>query len=78
MDHRVRFKEPQFRFYKIKNKRTWTNKTRVEYQLWLNKNIGQEYIDWKINVSLRGTLFLYFLREDDKCLFILVYGECLA
>lgn len=78
MDYRVQFKEPQFRYLKIKNYRVWTNKRRVQFQPWLNKNIGQEYIDWKINVSLRGAIFLYFLRENDMCLFILKYGECLA
>lgn len=51
---------------------------RVEFQLWLNKNIGPEYTNWKINVSLRGALFLYFLKEDDKNLFILIYGERLV
>lgn len=78
MDYRVRFKEPQFRFYKIRNKKAWTNKTRVEFQPWLNKNVGQEYIDWQLNVSLKGILFLYFVRENDKNLFILIYGERLA
>ncbi len=78
MDYRVRFKEPQFRYLKIKNYRVWTNKKRVQFQPWMDKNIGKEYIDWKIDVSLRGTIFLYFLRENDMRLFILKYGECLA
>lgn len=78
MDYRVQFKEPQYRFYKIRNYKIWIDKKRTEFQPWMDKNIGAENINWKIEVSLRGLIFLYFLRENDMYLFILIYGERLA
>lgn len=74
MDYRVQLKAPHYRLYKIRNYKQWIDKKRVEFQPWIDKNIGEEYIDWKINVSLKGTMFLYFLKKNDMCLFILKYG----
>ena len=75
MDYRVQIKEPPFRFYKIAKQEMWLDKKRTEFGPWLNSVIGKEDTDWKLHVSLRGLIFLYFLREDKLCLFILKYGD---
>lgn len=79
MDYRVQLKEVSiYRFYKIKNRQLWTDKRRDEFGPWLNKVIGKEGIAWEMRVSMRGAIFLYFLKEDKMCMFILKYGECIV
>ena len=56
----------------------WLDKRRIEFGQWLNTVVGKEHVDWNLHVSLRGMIFLYFLREDKMCLFILRYGERIA
>ena len=75
MDYRVQFKEPQFRFYKIKRRELWLDKKRTLFQPWVSNNIGREGLDWNLEVSLMGTIHMYFLNENKMCLFILRYGE---
>ena len=75
MDYRVQFKEPQFRFYKIKRKELWLDKKRKLLHPWVSNNIGREGLDWKLEVSLMGTIHMYFLNESKMVLFILRYGE---
>lgn len=53
-----------------------TNKT-----MQIDLNIGQKWLDdnikdrWKVQYSIGGATFIAFDNNDDRCLFILKFGE---
>ena len=46
-----------------------------EGELWLERNVGEKGVEWKVATGFFGSLHIMFVEEGDKVMFILRYGD---